>query len=262
MCRTVHWLRVSALALMAGHFVPVVPAFSSFDLDYVVTGRIWVPALVVEREGLLPTDRVVALADFGDCEEQHAKREQLLEPRERDCRFEHQLGDALASSGIFRRVDRTPRPGVAVDLILSPRRSRVQFRRQVIPAAKPFAVLSFLTYLWTPLPFETDVESYDLRVAILDPTGKLMAEAAVSREFTHSLNAYSVERTAPEGLLVRMEASERELGPIIVCRGPHAGVAVREILQNLSAAVSSIGTTPRPAEARRRWGAPGEFTSG
>ena len=227
-------------ALIALVVTPPAPAFSSFNLDYVVKGRIWVPSLVVEPQGLVSSNRVVGLSDVGGCKAEPVKRDNLLEPRERDCRFERQLVDALAVSGLFRRVARAPLGLAEIDLMLSPRRSRVQFRRQVIRGVKPLVVLTFFTYLWTPLPFEVDVESYDLRVAVLDPAGQLLSEVAVAREFTHYLSAYSAERTAPEDLLAELEPSERALRPIIVCRGPHAGVAVHELLQRLSAAVKGI----------------------
>lgn len=239
------WLLISAVILTGP-----TPAFSSFNLDYVVIGRIWVPSLLVKPEGIAATNRIVALSDFGDCTEQGVKREQLLEPRDRDCRFERQLGDAFVSSGMFRRVVRAPLESADVDLILSPRRSRVQFRRQVIPGVKPFVVLTFFTYLWTPLPFEVDAESYDLRVAILDPSGHVLSEVAVAHEFSHSLSSYSAERSAPEDLLAQLGPTERELGPIIVCRGPHAGVAVAELLQKLSVAVTGIGANDPPGRRR------------
>lgn len=240
--RTKRLLRMPVWMLVSVSFLTAAaPAFSSFNLDYIVVGRIWAPSLVVKPEGLPATNRVVALADFADCAETGAKREQLLEPRERDCRFERQLADALVVSGMFRRVLRAPlQTADVVDLILSPRRTRVQFRRQVIPGVKPFVVLTFFTYLWTPLPFEADVESYDLQMAILDPHGQLLSEVALVREFSHDLSSYSVERTAPEDLLAQLGQTETELAPIVVCRGPHAGVAVRELFQKLGAAVTSM----------------------
>jgi len=228
--------------LVAGSLVRPGPAFSSFNLDYAVTGRIWASSLVVEPAGLVSTGRVVGLSDFGDCEGRPVRRGQpLLEPRDRDCRFERQLGEALVTSGMFRRVLREPIQSGEVDLVLSVRRSRVQFRRQVIPGVKPFVVLTFFAYLWTPLPFEADVESYDLRVAIVDPSAQLLSEVAVAREFTHYLSSYSAERAPPDDLLAELESTERELGPIIVCRGPHARDAVRELLQKLGAAVTTLG---------------------
>jgi hypothetical protein len=139
---------------------------------------------------------------------------------------------------MFRRVVPALQQSADVDFVLSPLRTRVQFRRRVIPAVKPFVVLTFFTYLWTPLPFEVDVESYDLRVAILDPRGLLVSEVALAREFSHDLSAYSEEQTAPADLVASMPLTERELAPIVVCRGPHAGVAARELFQKLGAAVS------------------------
>ena len=217
------------------------PAFSSFNLDYVVRGRIWVPVLSVDRDGVASTDLAVALSGFGGCEEHQARREQLLEPQEHDCRFERQLGDVLATSGLFRRAARAPLQGEEdVDLILSPRLSRVQFRREVIPEVKPLVILSFFAYLWTPLPFEMDVESYDLRLAILDRAGQPLSEVSVAQEFGHYLSSYSAERSPPDDLLAQLDPTERELGPIIVCRGPHAHLAVRELLRQLSSAMRSM----------------------
>ena len=235
--------------LAAGSLTRPAPAFSAFNLDYVATGRIWVPSLAVKPEGLVSTERVVALVDFGDCDGPpvHTGPE-LLKARDRDCRFERQVGDALATSGMFRRVDRAPLQSGEVDLVLSARRSRVQFRRQVIPAVKPFVVLTLFAYLWTPLPLEMDVESYDLRVAIQEPTGQLLLEVAVAREFTHYLSSYSAERTAPADLLAELAPTERELGPVLVCRGPHAHVAVHELFQRLGAAVRRLAPH---AEERR-----------
>lgn len=230
------WMLVGA-AILAGP----APAFSSFNLDYSVVGRIWIPSLSVELQGLPTSDRVVALSDFGDCIEHGAKREDLLEPRERDCRFERQLADVLVQSAMFRAVVRVPQQSADVDLVLSPLRSRVQFRRQVIPAVKPFVVLTLFTYLWTPLPFEVDVESYDLRVAIHDRRGQLLADVTVAREFSHYLSSYSAERTAPADLLTASAPTEREIAPVIVCRGPHAAVVVRELLEKLGATVTYAG---------------------
>jgi len=175
-----------------------------------------------------------------------------LYPRDRDCRFERQLGEALVTSGMFRRVTQAPLRSDDVDLVLSPRRTHVQFRRQVIPAVKPFVVLTFFTYLWAPLPLEADVESYDLRIAILDATGELLSEVAVTREFTHYLSSYSAERAPPDDLLAEIEPAEK-LGPIIVCRGPHAGLAVRELFDQLGAAVSGIGVR-RPSSVSSECG--------
>ena len=227
------WMLLSALIL-----TQCTPAFAAFNLDYVVVGRIWVPSLAVDLGGLPPVDRMVVVSEFGDCLEQGATREQLLQPRERDCRFERQIADALVQSGMFHPASPVPQQGA--DLVVSPSRSRVQFRRQVIPGVKPFLVLTLFTYLWTPLPFEVDVESYDLRVAVRDARGALLSEVAVAREFSHRLSSYSAEQTAPGDLVASMAASDRELAPIVVCRGPHAGAVVRELFQKLWAAVTSM----------------------
>lgn len=216
------------------------PAFSSFGLDYVVRGRIWVPRLTVEPDALASTALEVSLSDFADCPLQPAKREQVLEPQDRDCRFERQLRDALSTSGIFRHAVSAPLQGQEIDFVLSPRRSRVQFRRQVIPAVKPLVVLTLFTYLWTPLPFEEDRESYDLRLAILDRAGRLLSEVGVAEEFSHYLSPYSAERTAPDDLFAELEPTERALGPIVVCRGPHAARAVVDLLRQLGTAVSNL----------------------
>ena len=235
--RSVRWVVAAALTAVILTAAPAV----SFNLDYVVRGRIWVPLLRVERDGLVSTDLAVHLSGFGGCDEPQIHREQLLEPRDHDCRFERQLRDALSTSGIFRHAASAPLPGgEAADLILSPLRSRVQFRRQVIPAVKPFVVLTFFTYLWTPLPFEMDVESYDLRLAILDRTGRFLSEVSFAQEFSHYLTSYSAERTAPDDLLAELEPTEKTLGPIAVCRGPHAGRAVLELLRRLGIAVRNL----------------------
>lgn len=241
--RRLLWMPASAVM-----FVTAAPASAFFNLDYVVVGRIWVPSLGGDLQGLPKTGRVAALSDFGDCVEQGATREQLLEPRDRDCRFERQLAGALVQSGLFRRVMRAPRQGEAVDLILSPRRSRVQFRRQVISAVKPLVVLTLFTYLWTPLPFEVDVESYDLGIAIRDSRGRLLLEVAVAREFSHRLSPYSEERTPPADLVAAMAPAERELGPLIVCRGPHSAVVVRQLLERIAAAVMNLAAVTQPPE--------------
>lgn len=226
------WLALAAVVL-----ANPAPAFSSFNLDYVVVGRIWIPSMVVHPDGFPRTDLVVALSDFGVCTDDEANQELPWKARDRDCRFEQQLADALGKSGMFRQVVRTSGKPADVDLVLQPRLSRVQFRREVISWAKPLLVLSFFTYLWSPLPVEFDVESYDLRVAILDPRGELQSEVAVAREFSHVLGTYSAERDAPEALLAQLEVSEKDLGPFSICRGPHSGEAVHELLQKLGAAV-------------------------
>lgn len=225
--------------LIALILIRAAPASSSFSLDYVVTGRIWVPSLVVETGGLPPTHLSIALSDFGDCQVEAKKG--LLEPRERDCRFERQLGDALETSGMFRRVVRSFE-GPDIDAVLLPLRTHVQFRRQVIPVAKPFIVLTFFAYLWTPLPIEMDTESYDLRAAVLDRSGQQLAEIAILREFTHYLNSYSAERRPPDDLVALLEPPEKELGGITVCRGPHASFVIHEFFQRLGDTLKSIRT--------------------
>jgi hypothetical protein len=200
------------------------------------------PGGVGARGGAPATGHSVRLADFGACEELQGTREQLLEPHDRDCRFERQLGEALDRSGILPRADRPALPTGESTLTVEPRRVRVAFQRQVIPGVKPLLVLTLFTYLWTPLPFEVDEESYDLRLAIVDSHGQLISEVAVVRTFSHRLSAYSPERTPPPELLASLRPAERDLAPVVVCRGPHAHLAVAELIQQLAGALQRSET--------------------
>ncbi len=235
--RVWHLLRVACLGGLV--LTRAAPAAAAFNLDYEVTGRIWVASLAVPPVAAPATTRTVLLRDFGVCEEPRGTREQLLEPRNRDCRFERQLAEALDRSGVFPRLNRSAPSSGEFAFAVEPRRSRVAFHRRVIPGVKPLLVLTLFTYLWTPLPFEVDEESYDLRVAILDPRGHLLSEVAVARAFTHHLSAYSPERNAPADLLAALEPTERDLAPVVVCRGPHAHLAVAELIQQVAVALRS-----------------------
>jgi len=245
-----------ATCLGGGILTQATPVASAFNLDYQVTGRIWAPSLEVAPLGAPATDRTVILANFGVCEDSRGRREQFLEPRDRDCRFERQLADAMGASGLFPRMVRSAPQSGENAVTIEPRRSRAAFRRQMIAGVKPIVVLTLFTYLWTPLPLEVDVESYHLRLAILGPRGQSLSEVAVDREFKHYLSAYSAERGAPEDLLAAMEPAERDVAPVIVCRGPHAHLAAQELIQQLGVALRTLDAGGR-GDPRR---SPGERT--
>lgn len=240
--RRLVWVLVAAVL---PYPVTTLASFNLFDMSYVVTGRIWVPVLAVDSDGLVRSDRSVALMDFGDCL-QPGEKKNLLAARPRDCRFEGQLADALETSRMFRHVTPAQPPNDGIDFILVPRLSKVHFRRQMIPIVKPLVVLTLLTYVWTPLPFEVDVERYELRMAILGQDGNLLDEVAVDREFTHYLSSYSADRWAPADLLSDMDPNEPAVGGISVCEGPHARIAAHALLQQLGEAVVHL-EVPRGA---------------
>lgn len=216
-------------------------AFSSFNLDYVVTGRIWLPILEIERDGLPSTNLVVAISDFKDCPATPSELETWWQPPDRDCRFEQQLAEALATSGMFVRVLQAAAERSQADIVLVPRHTRVRFTRSVIPATKPLVVLTFFSYLWTPLPYEVDVESYDFDVAILSPSGEMLSEVAWAGEFRHVLGSYSADRNLPADLANHLEVDAKASPSKSVCQGPHAGEAIHQFFLKLGAAVAAVG---------------------
>lgn len=237
--RRERWSGFAGLLLLVEMVLRPLPALATFNLDYVLTGRIWVPELIVDGEDLPRTDREAALLDFG-CPAGDTDPEPASQPRKRDCHFERQVAEAIARSGVFRRVSEVDAPHAAADLVLRPQRTRVQFQRQVIPSVKPLLLLSLLTYVWTPLPYERDTETYHLKVAVLDRTGALQAEVVLDREHTHLLGTYSSEHTPPADLVAAIKPHEGTAGSITTCRGPHAGVVVHELLRQLADTVQRL----------------------
>lgn len=215
-------------------------AADMFNFDYVQSGRVWIPDLVVDAGDIPRSDREVALLGFGDCPADQERATPTLAPRVRDCRFERQVAAVLENSGVFRRVAVVHAAHEATDLVLTPLGSRAEFERRVIPAAKPFLLLTFFTYVWTPLPYERDLETYRLNVAVVDRQGTRLETALVERQYTHTLGSYSADNRPPADLAATLTAAEHRDGRIPTCRGPHAAVAVHALLHRLSETVQGI----------------------
>ena len=235
--RHIAFIGLLLLAMTAWY---VRPAAASFSLDYTLTGRIWVPELVTQAQSIAPLGREIALLEFGDCTTPEARSLPTLDPRQRDCRFEQQVADALARSAIFRRVSTVSTPQEAADLVLVPLGSRAQFERRAISAVKPLIFLSLFTYVWTPLPYERDTESYHLNFAILDRSGARQATVTLDREYTHSLGTYSEDHRPPPELKAALKPHEAVAGSITTCRGPHASAVVHELLRQLAETVHNL----------------------
>lgn len=218
-------------------------ASASFNLDSSTVGRIWAAKVEVDQGSLPSTKLVVAVDGLGNCPLPIA--EHYFEPQERDCRFERQLVEALRMSGMFAQVMEQSSEAADADILLVPVRSRVQYTRSVIPAAKPFLVLSFFTYLWTPFPYEVDVESYDLAVLLRLPGGETLASVAWSGEFRHYLGAYSDEHRLPDDVSAELSSAATTFGHYGVCRGPHSSEAARELFRRIGAAVGDAAAATR-----------------
>jgi hypothetical protein len=230
----------ACLLLLAMTVWHVRPVAASFSLDYTLTGRIWVSDLAAPADDIEPTNRDVALLDFGDCTGAEEQTLPTLDPRQRDCRFEQQVAVALARSAIFRRVSTVSTLQEATDLVLVPLGSRAQFDRRAIPAAKPFIYLSLFTYVWTPLPYERDTESYHLNFAILDRSGARQTTVTLDRQYTHSLGTYSADHSPSPELKAAIKPHEVIAGSITTCHGPHASTVVHELLRLLATNVRNL----------------------
>ncbi len=141
---------------------------------------------------------------------------------------------------MFVRVLQSAAERSQADIVLVPRRTRVQFTRSAIPVAKPFVVLTFFTYLWTPLPYEVDVETYDFEVEICSPSGETLTDVAWAGEFRHLLGSYSADRNLPDDLVEGLRADAKSLPPESICRGPHAGEAAHQLFLKLGAAAAAV----------------------
>lgn len=235
------WIgQVVTVVFLATTTWPADQAAASFSLDYTLTGRIWVPGTIQPANGIAPVDREVALLGFGDCSTTKEPSVSTLQTRRRDCRFEQQVADALARAGIFRRVTTVDSADAATDLVLVPLGSRAEFQRVAIPAAKPFVYLSLFTYVWTPLPYERDTETYHFNIGVLDRNGSRRATVVRDRQYTHTLGTYSEDHTPSADLTAALKPHETASDPLTTCRGPHASEFVHELLTELSRTAQSV----------------------
>jgi hypothetical protein len=200
---------------------------------------------VVESEAIPRVDRHVALLGFGDCSRE-ADPIDPLQLRRRDCRFERQVAQVLRNSVVFRRIATIDDLEQATDIVFVPLGTRLRFQRTVITAAKPFLWATMFTYLWTPLPYEQDIETYHLNIAVLDRTGARQARVMIDRQQMHYLGTYSSDRNLPADLVAEARSSEVRAGAIASCRGPHAGAVVHDLLRQLSETVRRLPSDARP----------------
>lgn len=231
-------LAIASLGLV---LLAAAPARALFGFDDGGPGRIWATTLSEARSGPIPAPVPVRLElrGFDACpaDEDPAT---LARPRQRDCRFEAQLADLIAASGRFAQVYRQPQPAGGVDVVVTPVRSRVAVERTYIPALKVVLWATLGVYALTPLPVQTDVESYDLALALTAPDGTSLGTVAERYDALHRVSSSSSDAVLPQGLADALGPARVEQLQPVICDGPHAPEAASAILDALAGAAAGV----------------------